>query len=106
MLVVQTFVLAVLCTAENTRGHAMSADRKGWWSDALCDINVKEVDVEPRLHESRYDSDGIYHVFGKVSAMPQTHGVQRDPHVPTRLVTYLYIQFGMYSALYTPSAAR
>lgn len=94
MLVAQTFVPAILCNAENThtetctRSECRSGNAKK--GDVLCDVNVEEVDVEPRLHESSYDSYGIYHVFGKVSATRIEH-----PSCVPQYTTHLYIQLGM-----------
>lgn len=80
MQAAQTSVLAILCRHQQDR-HAIRTDQKERYRDALCDINVKEVKVQPGLHESSYDSYGIYHVFGKVSAERNTHGVQHPFHV-------------------------
>jgi hypothetical protein len=52
----------------------------------LCEVHIKEVEVETRLHESSRDRDWVDKVLGKVSARNTSARVSKyELHALTRI---------------------
>lgn len=96
---------------ERERGELISTQERETRGRDAAHVDVEEIRVQRGLYETGDDGDGVYRVFGEVSA---SGGGRVGKKVKKRKTTqsrkerktHRYTQFGTYSALYAPSANK